>query len=370
MSRTFERDPQGGPDRRRPRPATRAAREDDELGGTDLEALQRAAGNAAVTRALDARTSERIEGRLGGGQPLASAVPGAEREEAPRPDTDGPDRSDVRVHDDAEAGELSRRLGAVAFTFGRDIFLADDAPPLESAEGRRVLRHELTHVAQQAGSAPGRPRRLSDPDGAAEQAAARAADGAEAGATAAPATVHRQAEEEEEELALLRADTVQRQPLEEEEEMVMTLPADTVHRQVEQEEEEVEAAEGGDTSVTLDEVVIESREMANPALAALFDTTVITRVDAALVHMEADPPEADDALAAMHAAMAGVRSLADAYRESDPALTSRLLVVGNAALGLALAIQPVAGVGPDLDYIRRNLGALVGELHELTPALH
>jgi Domain of unknown function (DUF4157) len=59
---------------------------------------------------------------------------------------------DVRVHTDASAGELADWVGARAFTVGRDVFFApgEYRPDLES--GRRLLGHEVVHVAQRAGS--------------------------------------------------------------------------------------------------------------------------------------------------------------------------------------------------------------------------
>ena len=81
--------------------------------------------------------------------------------------------SEVRIHDDTSAADLSKRLGAVAFTFGRDIFLSADAPDLRSAAGERMLGHELTHVQQQRASGTTRPRRVSAPGSPAEREAAR-----------------------------------------------------------------------------------------------------------------------------------------------------------------------------------------------------
>lgn len=61
----------------------------------------------------------------------------------------GYDFSDVRVKTDNEAADLSRQLGARAFTQGRDIWLGQG----ESVNDSRLIAHELTHVVQQ-GAAP------------------------------------------------------------------------------------------------------------------------------------------------------------------------------------------------------------------------
>lgn len=61
----------------------------------------------------------------------------------------GRDFSRVRVHRNAEAGELASSIGARAFTIGNSIFFGQgEYHPFTSA-GRKLMAHELTHVAQQ-----------------------------------------------------------------------------------------------------------------------------------------------------------------------------------------------------------------------------
>jgi outer membrane protein OmpA-like peptidoglycan-associated protein len=55
----------------------------------------------------------------------------------------------VRVHTDDRADQLSRMLGARAFTTGNDIFFRRGAFAPEHASGRRLIAHELVHVLQQ-----------------------------------------------------------------------------------------------------------------------------------------------------------------------------------------------------------------------------
>ena len=69
--------------------------------------------------------------------------------------TFGADLAAVRVHDDAAAHSAARREEAQAFTAGRDIYFAQGKYAPTSAEGRRLLSHEIAHVLQQTG------RRLS-----------------------------------------------------------------------------------------------------------------------------------------------------------------------------------------------------------------
>lgn len=58
---------------------------------------------------------------------------------------------DVRIHDDAAGGESAQRLGARAYTYGRDIYFAPGAYQPDTPPGRRLLAHELAHVVQQRG---------------------------------------------------------------------------------------------------------------------------------------------------------------------------------------------------------------------------
>ncbi len=55
----------------------------------------------------------------------------------------------VRVHDDAAAGQAAQSIGALAFTHGRDMWFSAGAYDPVTDGGRRLLAHELAHVAQQ-----------------------------------------------------------------------------------------------------------------------------------------------------------------------------------------------------------------------------
>jgi hypothetical protein len=64
----------------------------------------------------------------------------------------GADFSAVRIHSGSEAVQLNREVSAQAFTHGSDIYLGEGKDDLESAQGKQLLAHELTHVVQQTGS--------------------------------------------------------------------------------------------------------------------------------------------------------------------------------------------------------------------------
>ena len=79
----------------------------------------------------------------GGGQALS------ERSRAFFEPRMGLDLSDVQVHTGSQAADLTRRVSARAFTLGSDIYFGTGEFAPESFEGKRLLAHELTHVAQQ-----------------------------------------------------------------------------------------------------------------------------------------------------------------------------------------------------------------------------
>lgn len=64
----------------------------------------------------------------------------------------GVDLGGVRVHADSKAAELSRSLGAEAFTVGNDVFFGEGRFNSGSSTGMGLLAHELTHVVQQGSS--------------------------------------------------------------------------------------------------------------------------------------------------------------------------------------------------------------------------
>lgn len=63
----------------------------------------------------------------------------------------GRDFSGVRVHTDATAARSARAVGAMAYTLGNDIVFGSGRYSPETQEGKSLLAHELTHVAQNGG---------------------------------------------------------------------------------------------------------------------------------------------------------------------------------------------------------------------------
>jgi outer membrane protein OmpA-like peptidoglycan-associated protein len=92
----------------------------------------------------------------------------------------GFDFSRVRVHSDAEAAASASAVKALAYTFGHHVVFGAGHYVPRSADGQRLLAHELTHVVQQAGGAPSSALVIGQPDRF-ELAAGRAADAVAAG---------------------------------------------------------------------------------------------------------------------------------------------------------------------------------------------
>jgi uncharacterized protein YlaI len=61
----------------------------------------------------------------------------------------GADFSQVRIHTDSEAVQMNKELGAQAFTHGSDIYFNSGKYNADTADGKQLLAHELTHVVQQ-----------------------------------------------------------------------------------------------------------------------------------------------------------------------------------------------------------------------------
>jgi hypothetical protein len=108
--------------------------------------LQRTAGNASVAGMLG---EERERSPVldvvgsGGGQPLDAGVRGGMEASF------GHDFSDVRVHTDTRASDSAKAVQAHAYTVGSDIVFQADRYSPGTADGQRMLAHELTHVVQQ-----------------------------------------------------------------------------------------------------------------------------------------------------------------------------------------------------------------------------
>ncbi|MEW5539881.1 DUF4157 domain-containing protein [Streptomyces cyaneofuscatus] len=144
------------------------------VSGAPLAALQRAIGNAAVSRLVEearhqhdadcghqqdsapVQRSAVHDVLRGSGQPMAAPL---RQEMEVRL---GADFSDVRLHTGTTARRSAGEIGARAYTSGSNIVIGD------GGADKHTLAHELTHVIQQrqgpvAGTARGDGLRVSDP---------------------------------------------------------------------------------------------------------------------------------------------------------------------------------------------------------------
>ncbi len=83
----------------------------------------------------------------------------------------GHDFGRVRVHDDANAAVSAGAVAARAYTVGNHIVFGAGSYAPSSADGQRLLAHELTHVVQQGGASSGAVSEISDPSDAGEREA-------------------------------------------------------------------------------------------------------------------------------------------------------------------------------------------------------
>jgi hypothetical protein len=77
----------------------------------------------------------------------------------------GHDFSSVRIHTEPIAAAFAQAIDARAYTVGRDIVFAPDQYQPGTSSGRRLLAHELVHVAQQGLSAPNAGVEVAPADG-------------------------------------------------------------------------------------------------------------------------------------------------------------------------------------------------------------
>lgn len=113
--------------------------------GTAPPTIHRAATGSGIE--VGGQFEDQLRTRTGAGQPLPDDVRGGMESGL------GFSFADVRVHTDAEATRWTRDLNARAFTYGADIYFNAGMYSPTSSAGRKLLAHELTHVAQQAGDA-------------------------------------------------------------------------------------------------------------------------------------------------------------------------------------------------------------------------
>ncbi|MFS8085714.1 MAG: DUF4157 domain-containing protein, partial [Acidobacteriota bacterium] len=123
------------------RPGNRMCAEPVE-GERNIQRKEVAGGTPTVTSAIGAI----LNATMGSGEPLPKLVRSFME---PR---FGVDFSRVRVHTGSKAAWLNQEFNSQAFTRQRDIYFGAGKYKPDSAAGKRLLAHELTHVIQQSES--------------------------------------------------------------------------------------------------------------------------------------------------------------------------------------------------------------------------
>jgi hypothetical protein len=128
-----------------------------QLNESAITQLQQTVGNTAVqtllvqrkaqgAHALEEETAESI--RQAKGESGEKLDPGTAQRAS---QVMGHNMQGVNIHTDSQADDLTRQVGAKAFTTGNDVFFREGEYAPETQAGQQLIGHELTHVAQQAG---------------------------------------------------------------------------------------------------------------------------------------------------------------------------------------------------------------------------
>ncbi|MEM6269584.1 MAG: DUF4157 domain-containing protein [Bacteroidota bacterium] len=126
------------------------ADEDAQLTADEDAQLKRAPRNHQDGFTADHSTHTKLQQRKGMGQPLPDPIK-SEMEAG-----FGTDLSDVRIHRDQSAAQLNQEVAAKAFTTGNEVFFGADQYDDQSAQGKELIAHELTHTIQQGAIKPNR----------------------------------------------------------------------------------------------------------------------------------------------------------------------------------------------------------------------
>jgi len=116
----------------------------------DGDELQMKGGSTLKGGELSGDIERTVQSAKSGGRPLGNNIRGS-MEQAFSADFSG-----VKIHTDSQSDTLNRSMNARAFTTGQDIFFRGGGYNPGTPDGQELLAHELTHVAQQNGTAVSR----------------------------------------------------------------------------------------------------------------------------------------------------------------------------------------------------------------------
>jgi hypothetical protein len=124
-------------------PAEIQASEDEERRPVMAEKEEQVQAKADHTPTVPEGFETGLNGSKGSGSPLPSGV---KKQMESGFETDF---SNVRIHTGSEAAQMSRQIGALAFTHGSDIYFNEGKFNPDSQSGQHLIAHELTHTVQQ-----------------------------------------------------------------------------------------------------------------------------------------------------------------------------------------------------------------------------
>ncbi|WP_237421304.1 DUF4157 domain-containing protein [Flavobacterium sp. HBTb2-11-1] len=129
-------------------------KEEEKQTSDEEKQLQKsAAGDANPSD--NSNIESKLNSSKGGGSPLSGKIK-TEMESGI-----GADFSNVRIHNDSNAVQMNKQLGAQAFATGNNIYFNEGKYNPNSKEGKHLLAHELTHTVQQGAAIRKKPEAIS-----------------------------------------------------------------------------------------------------------------------------------------------------------------------------------------------------------------
>jgi hypothetical protein len=112
----------------------------------NAESLQNSEEENSGQLSTSAEFESRLQSKRGNGKLMD------ENMRLPAEEAMAADLSQVNIHTDGEAVQMSKEVGAKAFTHGQDIFFNEGNFAPGTKQGDQLLAHELAHTVQQGGS--------------------------------------------------------------------------------------------------------------------------------------------------------------------------------------------------------------------------
>jgi hypothetical protein len=129
-------------------------KEEEKQAKDDEKQLQKSpSGDASPSD--NSNLESKLNSSKGGGSPLSGKVK-TEMESGI-----GADFSNVRIHNDSNAVQMNKQLGAQAFATGNNIYFNEGKYNPNSKDGKHLLAHELTHTVQQGAAIRKKPEPVS-----------------------------------------------------------------------------------------------------------------------------------------------------------------------------------------------------------------